>query len=86
MKHTEESLINFIKEKVREYGISNHDQIQLSTPLKDEPIEGVQGLGLDSLEVLELSLAIETETGIDCSDDELQTMQTVGDMVKFFTT
>ncbi len=40
-----------------------------------------EGLGLDSLDVVDLTLALEEKTGITLEDDELEEVVTVGDAV-----
>jgi acyl carrier protein len=40
-----------------------------------------EGLGLDSLDVVDLTLALEEKTGITLEDDELEDVVTVGDAV-----
>lgn len=42
----------------------------------------VDDLGADSLDAIELVMAIETEYGITISDEEAQTIQRVSDIVK----
>ncbi len=39
-------------------------------------------LGADSLDLLDAVLTIEKEFGIEMADDELESVQTVGDLVK----
>ena len=43
----------------------------------------VDDLGADSLSVVEMSMAMEDEFGITIGDDELPTIKTVGDLVKY---
>lgn len=40
-------------------------------------------LGADSLDVVELVMAFEEEFGIDIPDDEVTSLKTVGDVVKY---
>ncbi len=40
-----------------------------------------EGLGLDSLDVVDLTLALEEKTGITLEDDELEDVVSVGDAV-----
>ncbi len=40
-------------------------------------------LGADSLDIVEMIMALETEFSIEVSDDKAETLQTVGDVVKF---
>lgn len=43
----------------------------------------VNDLGLDSLDVVELVMAIEEEYGLVADDDAVATLKTVGDVVKY---
>ena len=43
----------------------------------------VEDLGADSLDTVELVMAFEEEFGIEIPDDAAETIQTVGDAVKF---
>ena len=40
-------------------------------------------LGADSLDIVELSMALEEEFGVTIADEELPNMKTVGDLVKY---
>jgi acyl carrier protein len=40
-------------------------------------------LGADSLDIVEMIMAVEEEFGIQVSDDEAETLQTVQDVAKF---
>ncbi|RMF72295.1 MAG: acyl carrier protein [Acidobacteria bacterium] len=42
-------------------------------------------LGADSLEIVELVMALEEEFGIEISDEEAEKIRTVGDAIKFIT-
>ena len=42
-------------------------------------------LGADSLDCIELIMALEEEFGIEIPDDAVETIQTFGDAVKFIT-
>lgn len=42
-----------------------------------------EDLGADSLDAVELSLALEEKTGISIAEDALGTLKTVGDIVKY---
>ena len=53
---------------------------------EDEVTSGasfVEDLGADSLDTVELVMALEEEFGIEIPDDAAETIQTVGDAVKF---
>jgi len=43
----------------------------------------VEDLGADSLDIVDLIMALEEEFGIDISDEEAQKLRTVGDAVKY---
>ena len=43
----------------------------------------VEDLGADSLDVVELTMAIEDEFGVTISDQDAEKLVTVGDVVKF---
>jgi len=45
----------------------------------------IDDLGADSLDTVELVMAFEEEFGIEIPDDAADTIQTVGDAVKFIT-
>ena len=40
-------------------------------------------LGADSLDIVEMIMALESEFGIEVSDEKAETLQTVGDVIKF---
>lgn len=42
-----------------------------------------EDLGADSLDIVELSMALEEEFGVTIADEELPNMKTVGDLVKY---
>ncbi|MEM7182709.1 MAG: acyl carrier protein [Spirochaetota bacterium] len=43
----------------------------------------IDDLGADSLDTVELVMALEEEFGVEISDDEAEKIQTVGDVAKF---
>ena len=45
----------------------------------------IDDLGADSLDTVELVMAFDEEFGIEIPDDAAETIQTVGDAVKFIT-
>ena len=45
----------------------------------------IDDLGADSLDTVELVMAFEEEFGIEIPDDAAETIQTIGDAVKFIT-
>lgn len=52
------------------------EEIKLESNLQDD-------LGLDSLDAVELSMAIEEEAGIEIADDDFQNLKTIDDLLKF---
>ena len=44
-----------------------------------------EDLGADSLEIVELVMALEEEFGIEISDEEAEKIRTVGDAISFIT-
>ncbi|MEL6584859.1 MAG: acyl carrier protein [Pseudomonadota bacterium] len=55
---------------------------------EDKVVEGasfIDDLGADSLDTVELVMAFEEEFEIEIPDDAAETIQTVGDAVKFIT-
>lgn len=55
---------------------------------EDKVVEGasfIDDLGADSLDTVELVMAFEEEFGIEIPDDAAETIQTVGDAVKFIS-
>ncbi|MBX3118501.1 MAG: acyl carrier protein [Fimbriimonadaceae bacterium] len=55
--------------------------------VKEEEVTGTasftEDLGADSLDVVELVMALEDEFGIEIPDDEVSNIKTVGDAVKY---
>ncbi len=49
----------------------------------EEKASFIDDLGADSLDTVELVMAFEEEFGIEIPDDAAETIQTVGDAVKF---
>lgn len=43
----------------------------------------IKDLGLDSLDIVTLIMAVEDEYGFTADDDEIVTLKTVGDVVKY---
>ncbi len=55
---------------------------------EDKVAEGasfIDDLGADSLDTVELVMAFEEEFGLEIPDDAAETIQTVGDAVKYIT-
>jgi len=57
--------------------------------VKDEEVSTdksfVDDLGADSLDIVELVMAMEDEFGFEIPDDEAETIRTVGDAVKYIS-
>lgn len=54
----------------------------------DKVVEGanfIDDLGADSLDTVELVMAFEEEFGVEIPDDAAETIQTVGDAIKFLS-
>ncbi len=55
--------------------------------VKDEEITEASSfmddLGADSIEVVEIAMALESEFGIEISDDDVQALKTVGDACEY---
>ena len=59
---------------------------QLDVADKDSITEGssiTDDLGADSLDVVDLVLALEDEFGIEIPEDEVENIKTVGDIIKY---
>ena len=56
----------------------NEDEITMDTSFED--------LGADSLDIVELIMAIEEEYDVQVSDSEAEKAKTVGDVVKYINT
>ena len=56
----------------------DEDKITLEASLTDD-------LGADSLDAVELGMAIEEETGVTIADEDLPNMKTVKDLVDYVT-
>ncbi|MBR1568856.1 MAG: acyl carrier protein [Lachnospiraceae bacterium] len=56
----------------------DEDKITLEASLADD-------LGADSLDAVELGMAIEEETGVTIADEDLPNMKTVKDLVDYVT-
>ncbi len=73
MAEKREEILTAIKEHLAERGIDSTDVSEGSDLAKD--------LGLDSLDVTELTLGLEERFGIEIPDEELEDIGTVGDAV-----
>jgi acyl carrier protein len=65
-----------IKEVVVEQLNVNPDEVKMESKF-------VEDLGADSLDVVELVMALEEKFGIEIPDDQAEKIQTVGDAVKY---
>ena len=45
----------------------------------------LEDFGADSLEIIDLMMALESEFGLDVPEEEIEEMQTVGDVVNYIT-
>lgn len=54
----------------------NADEITLATELVDD-------LGADSLDLVDLVMTLEDEFDMEISDDDIESVRTVGDIVKY---
>lgn len=60
---------------------------QLGVPLEDitEAAHFINDLGADSLDIVELIMALEEEWDIEIPDDDAEKMQTVKDVINYVT-
>ncbi len=65
-----------IKELLAEQLDASADDMTMSTDIAND-------LGADSLDVVELLMAIEDEFDIEVPDDKIETIKTIGDLVKY---
>ncbi len=65
-----------VKEVVVEQLNVNPDEVKMESKF-------VEDLGADSLDVVELVMALEEKFGIEIPDDQAENIQTVGDAVKY---
>jgi acyl carrier protein len=70
------ALFDDVKEVVVEQLNVNPDEVKMESKF-------VEDLGADSLDVVELVMALEEKFGIEIPDDEAEKIQTVGDAVKY---
>jgi acyl carrier protein len=59
------------------------ERLEVDTDKVNEKASFIDDLGADSLDLVELVMAFEEEFGIEIPDDAAETIQTVGDAVKF---
>ncbi len=69
-----------IAERVKKIAVEQFD----ADPAKVEPKASfIDDLGADSLDIVELVMAFEEEFDIEIPDDAAESIQTVGDAIKF---
>ena len=61
------------------------DHLGVDADKVSEKASFIDDLGADSLDTVELVMAFEEEFGIEIPDDAAETIQTVGDAVKFIS-
>ena len=59
------------------------EQLDVDAEKVDIKASFIDDLGADSLDTVELVMAFEEEFGVEIPDDAAETIQTVGDAVKF---
>ncbi len=59
------------------------EQLQVSAEQVTEDAKFVEDLGADSLDQVELVMALEEEFGADIADDDAEKLTTVGDAIKY---
>ena len=59
------------------------DKLGVDAASVKEPANFIEDLGADSLDIVDLVMALEEEFGIDIPDEEAQNIKTVGDAVNF---
>ena len=59
------------------------DRLTVNQEQVTESAAIIEDLGADSLDVVELSMALEQEFGLEISDDDVQKLKTVGDIVQY---
>ena len=65
-----------IKELLAEQLDASEDDMSMDTDIAND-------LGADSLDVVELLMAIEDEFDIEIPDDKIEVIKTIGDLVKY---
>lgn len=59
------------------------DQLDASTDVMTMESDIADDLGADSLDVVELLMAIEDEFDVEIPDEEIENIKTIGDLVKY---
>ena len=73
---SEEEILEDVKRVLTEQLALENKEIALSAQIVDD-------LGADSLDLVEIAMALEDEFGIEIPDEEVETIHTVEDVVKF---
>lgn len=63
-----------------------NDQLDISADIMTMDSNIATDLGADSLDVVELLIAIEDEFDVEIPDEEIENIKTVGDLVKYIET
>lgn len=69
-------MLEQIKKLIAENLEINTDNVTEESSFKDD-------LGIDSLDLFELVMAMEEEFGIEIPSDDLENMSTIGDVIKY---
>lgn len=69
-------MLELVKEILSKQLRINADEITAETSIRED-------LGVDSLDVVEMLMSIEEETGVVVSDDAIMNLKTVGDVAKY---
>jgi acyl carrier protein len=69
-----------IAERVQEIVV---DQLAVSADQVTPEAKFIEDLGADSLDTVELVMALEKEFGLDIPDEDAQELRSVGDAIKF---
>ena len=59
------------------------NQLQIDVDMIDGSCKVMEDLGADSLDVVEILMAIEESFGVSVSDDEIPNLKTVRDLVEY---
>ncbi|WP_121021627.1 acyl carrier protein [Helicobacter vulpis] len=59
------------------------EQLNVNASQVTEEADFIKDLNADSLDVVELIMALEEKFGIDIPDDQAEKIKTVGDVIKF---
>ena len=59
------------------------DQLDLEEEQVTEEAEGIEDLGADSLDIVDLVMTLEEEFDTEIPDEDIENLKTVGDIVKY---